>query len=80
MGSGYFTVGEFEGKAGRTAVACRFDPAKDALGKVTETPLMVHEAGTLRYVGWGLFVGVFVLAGLGVLLILRGTVWRGKRA
>ncbi len=79
VGGGYLTVGEFEGKGGRTTVACRFDPPKDALGNVKETPLMVHEASTLRYVGWGLFVGVFVLAGLGVLLILRGTVWRGAR-
>ena len=38
---------------------------------------MVHAAvTTLRYVGWGLFVAVFVLIGGGVLLILRGTVWR----
>ena len=36
------------------------------------------EASSLRFVGWGLFVGVFVLAGLGVLLILRGTVWRRR--
>jgi hypothetical protein len=76
VGTGYLTVGEFDGKPGATAVACRFDPPKDALGTVTETPLMVHEAGSLRYVGWGLFLGVFVLAGLGTLLILRGTVWR----
>ena len=41
---------------------------------------MVHPAAaTLRYVGWGLFVGVFVLIGGGVLLILRGTVWRPRR-
>jgi hypothetical protein len=77
VGVSYLTVGEFDGKGGRTTVACRFDPAKDALGAVRETPLMVHEASSLRYVGWGLFVGVFVLAGLGALLILWGTVWRG---
>lgn len=76
VGVSYLTVGEFEGKGGRTTVDCRFDPPKDLVGTVTETPLMVHEATSLRYVGWGLFVGVFVLAGLGVLLILRGTTWR----
>ena len=79
VGVSYLTVGEFDGKGGRTTVACRFAPPKDALGTVKETPLMVHEASSLRFVGWGLFVGVFVLAGLGVLLILRGTVWRGAR-
>ena len=30
----------------------------------------------LRYLTWGLFLGVFVFAGLGTLLILWGTVWR----
>lgn len=80
VGVSYLTVGEFEGKGGRTTVDCRFDPPKDLVGNVTETPLMVHEASSIRYVGWGLFVGVFVLAGLGVLLILRGTVWRPARS
>ena len=76
VGVSYLTVGEFDGQGGRTTVDCRFDPPKDLVGNVTETPLMVHEASALRYVGWGLFVGVFVLAGLGTLLILRGTIWR----
>ena len=81
VGTSYATVGEFDGKGGRTTVACRFDPPKDLLGTVTETPLMVHEADSLlRWAGWGLFVGVFLLAGAGILLILWGTVWRGGRA
>lgn len=79
VGAGYATVGEFEGKGGSTTVECRFDPADDLLGNPTETPLIVHAAGSLRYVGWGLFAGAFVLAGAGVLLILWGTVWRGRR-
>ena len=76
---GYLTVGEFDGREGRTTVTCRFDPPKDLLGTVTETPLMVHEASSLRALGWGLFVGVFLLAGVGTLLILWGTVWRRPR-
>ncbi len=79
VGVSYLTVGEFEGHDGPTTVACRFDPAKDALGTVKETPLMVHEASSIRYVGWGLFVLVFVIAGAGTLLILWGTVWRRPR-
>jgi hypothetical protein len=68
------------GRGGTTTVDCRFDPPKDLLGTPTETPLMVHEANsTLRYLTWGLFVGVFVFAGLGTLLILWGTVWRRAR-
>jgi hypothetical protein len=77
VGNVYATVGEFDGKGGLTTVACRFDPPQDLIGTRTETPLMVHEANSsLRYVTWGLFLGVFVFAGLGTLLILRGTVWR----
>ena len=77
VGTVYATVGEFDGRGGPTRIACRFDPPKDLLGTVTETPLMVHEANTpLRYATWGLFLGVFVFAGLGTLLILQGTVWR----
>ena len=79
VGTGYLTVGEFDGKPGRTTVTCRFDPAEDALGNVTETPLIVHPAGSLRALGWGLLVGVFLLAGAGTLLILWGTVWRRPR-
>ncbi len=76
VGNVYATVGEFDGTEGRTTVACRFDPPKDLVGTRTETPLMVHEANApLRYLTWGLFIGVFVFAGLGTLLILRGTVW-----
>jgi hypothetical protein len=79
VGTSYATVGEFDGQGGRTTVSCRFDPPRDLLGTPTETPLMVHAAtSTLRYVGWGLFVGVFVFVGAGVLLILRGTVWRTR--
>jgi hypothetical protein len=77
VGNVYATVGEFDGKGGTTTVDCRFDPPKDLIGTPTEKPLMVHEANTqLRYLTWGLFLGVFVFAGLGTLLILRGTVWR----
>jgi hypothetical protein len=77
VGNVYATVGEFDGQAGTTTVACRFDPPADLLGTRTETPLMVHAANSsLRYLTWGLFLGVFILAGLGTLLILWGTVWR----
>jgi hypothetical protein len=80
VGNVYITVGEFDGRGGATTVDCRFDPPKDLLGTPTETPLMVHEANsTLRYLTWGFFVGVFVFAGLGTLLILWGTVWRRAR-
>ena len=80
VGNVYATVGEFDGKAGATTVACRFDPPKDLLGTRTETPLMVHQVNaSLRYLTWGPFPGIFVFAGLGTLLILRGTVWRGPR-
>jgi hypothetical protein len=79
VGNVYITVGEFDGRGGATKVDCRFDPPKDLLGTPTETPLMVHKANsTLRYLTWGLFVGVFAFAGLGTLLILWGTVWRGR--
>ena len=77
IGNVYATVGEFDGKGGTTTVACRFDPPQDLLGTPTEAPLMVHENTGLRYLTWGLFLGVFVFAGLGTLLILWGTVWRG---
>jgi hypothetical protein len=81
VGNVYITVGEFDGRGGPSTVDCRFDPPKDLLGTPTETPLMVHEANaTLRYVTWGLFVGVFAFAGLGTLLILWGTVWRRPRS
>ena len=80
VGNVYATVGEFDGKGGATRVSCRFDPPKDLLGTTTETPLMVHELNSsLRYGTWGLFLGVFVFAGLGTLLILWGTVWRKPR-
>ena len=50
VGTVYATVGEFDGRSGTTKVDCRFDPPKDLIGTVTETPLMVHEANTsLRY-------------------------------
>ena len=81
VGNVYITVGEFDGRGGPSSVDCRFDPPKDLLGTPTETPLMVHEANaTLRYLTWGLFVGVFVFAGIGTLLILWGTVWRRARS
>ena len=81
VGNVYATVGEFDGKAGTTRIACRFDPPKDLLGTPTETPLMVHEVNSsLRYLTWGSFLGVFVFAGLGTLLILWGTVWRKPRS
>ena len=81
VGTSYATVGEFDGQGGTTTVDCRFDPPEDLLGTPTETPLMVHEHNaTLRYLTFGLFVGVFVFAGLGTLLILWGTVWRKPRS
>ena len=77
FGTSYATVGEFDGKPGTTTVQCRFDPPEDLLGTPTETPLMVHETdASLRFLQIGLFLGVFVFAGLGTLLILWGTVWR----
>jgi hypothetical protein len=80
VGNVYATVGEFDGQGGTTTVDCRFDPPKDLIGTPTEAPLMVHEANsTLRYLTWGSFLGVFVFAGLGTLLILWGTVWRKPR-
>ena len=80
VGNVYATVGEFDGKGGTTTVACRFDPPKDLLGTRTEAPLMVHEANSsLRILTWGSFLGIFVFAGLGTLLILWGTVWRRPR-
>lgn len=80
VGTVYATVGEFDGKGGTTTVACRFDPPKDLLGTRTEAPLMVHEANSsLRLLTWGSFLGVFVFAGLGTLLILWGTIWRKPR-
>lgn len=80
VGTVYATVGEFDGQGGTTTVDCRFDPPEDLLGTPTATPLMVHEANAaLRYLTWGLFVGVFVFAGVGTLLILWGTVWRRTR-
>lgn len=79
VGNVYATVGEFDGRVGTTTVNCRFDPPQDLVGTVTNRPLMVHEARTsLRYLTWGLFLGVFVFAGLGTLLILSGTVWRKR--
>jgi hypothetical protein len=78
VGNVYATVGEFDGKGGTTTVACRFDPPEDLLGTRTETPLMVHALSSLRSLSWGLLLGVFVFAGLGTLLILRGTVWRDR--
>lgn len=80
FGNVYITVGEFDGRAGPTTVDCRFDPPEDLLGTPTEAPLMVHATDlSLRYWQWGLFLGVFAFAGLGVLLILWGTVWRKQR-
>ncbi len=80
VGNVYATVGEFDGQRGTTTVECRFDPPEDLLGTRTEAPLMVHAANSpLRYLTWGLFLGVFLFAGLGTLLILWGTVWRKAR-
>jgi hypothetical protein len=76
----YATVGEFTGKGGTTSVECRFDPAEDLLGTPTETAFMVHPANRLaQYLGVGLILGAVLLAGVGVLLILWGTVWRKPR-
>ena len=81
VGNVYATVGEFDGQSGTTTVECRFDPPEDLLGTRTEAPLMVHAANSpLRYLTWGLFLGVFLFAGLGTLLILWGTVWRKARS
>ena len=80
FGTVYATVGRFDGQAGRTEIACRFDPPKDLLGTATETPLMVHEPSSLTAVGWGLLGLSLLTGGVGLLLILRGTVWRKGRA
>jgi hypothetical protein len=80
VGNVYATVGEFDGQPGTTAVECRFDPPEDLIGTRTETPLMVHAANSpLRYLTWGLFLGVFFFGGIGALLFLWGTVWRKPR-
>jgi hypothetical protein len=80
VGTSYASVGRFDGQPGRTTVACRFDPAKDLLGTVTETPLMVHaRSTTLEVAKIGSFVGIFAFAGIGTLLILWGTAWRRPR-
>lgn len=79
VGNRYATVGRFDGQAGRTTVTCRFDPEKDLIGTVTEAPLMVHPTTSLQVWMWG-FVGALLLfSALGVLQILRGTIWRGQR-
>lgn len=76
----YATVGEFTGKGGPTSVACRFDPTEDRLGTPTEAPFMVHPANRIaQYLGIGLILGAVVLAGVGTLLILWGTIWRKPR-
>jgi len=80
IGSEYATVAEFDGQAGSTKLACRFEPAQDLLGTVTETPLMVHELNTaVRVAQYGLLGAMIVFAGVGTLLILWGTVWRRPR-
>jgi len=77
VGTTYATVGEFDGRGGLTVVRCSFDPPRDLLGTVTETPLMVHPVHqTLRILFWVLLAAGLVAVGLGVLQILRGTVWR----
>ncbi len=73
----YETVGVFTGKGGETTVECRFDPAEDLLGSVTESPVIVHpESSTRRVALWGSLAGALVFGALGTLQILRGTVWR----
>jgi hypothetical protein len=78
VGTSYMTVGRFTGRGGPTSVACRFEPAKDLLGTVTETPLMVHATSTtLTVLRWGTLAALLLSIAAGTLLILRGTVWRG---
>lgn len=79
LGNSYATVGTFRGQPGTTVVACKFDPPKDLLGTVTEAPLMVHERSGLRTVMWASLVALLLFSGLGILQILRGTVWRKPR-
>lgn len=77
----YATVGEFTGKGGTTSVECRFDPEEDLLGTPTEAAFMVHPANRMaQYLGVGIIVGALVLGGIGVLLILWGTVLRKSPA
>lgn len=77
VGTSYASVGRFTATGGRAAMTCRFDPPRDLLGTVTETPLMIHETGApLRTLAWTLLLGGVLFVGLGVLQILRGTVWR----
>ncbi len=80
VGTSYASVGRFDGQRGRTTVTCRFEPARDLLGTVTETPLMIHaRSTTLDVARIGSFLGVFFFAGVGTLLVLWGTVWRRPR-
>jgi len=79
VGNRYASVGRFDGQAGTTTVACRFDPTRDMLGTVTEAPLMVHTASVLHTWMWGFLGALLLFVALGVLQILRGTVWRGGR-
>lgn len=77
VGTSYASVGRFTAVGGPAAMSCRFDPPRDLLGTVTETPLMIHETGApLRTLAWALLLGGVGFVGVGVLQILRGTVWR----
>lgn len=77
VGTSYASVGRFTATGGVAAVVCRFDPPKDLIGTATETPLMVHATSApLRTLAWSLLGLGLVGVGLGVLQILRGTVWR----
>lgn len=77
VGTSYASVGRFTAAGGRAAMTCRFDPPKDLVGTTTETPLMIHPtAAPLRTLAWILLLGGVASVGLGVLQILRGTVWR----
>ncbi|MBJ7473368.1 MAG: hypothetical protein JHD16_18820, partial [Solirubrobacteraceae bacterium] len=52
---------------------------EDAQGKTISAPLMVHEVASAGPVKWALLAGALLFGGLGLLQILRGTVWRGVR-
>jgi len=76
VGVSYASVGRFTAAGGPAAMSCRFDPPRDLLGTPTETPLMIHATSApLRTLAWSLLLGGVFLVLLGVLQILRGTVW-----